>query len=607
MLIKYHDVEMVMEQGTSVFYLDKEKSSIIDIIDTLTKEASRFEWEIFVNFLGLSKCYLSVLNVLALEGYTLPMSTDKKRDMRKGDVRYRIAKNTCFYIQAKVGEKRYLTFQTVETVIALKQMPESLDQADENMELYHIARESFLGGLKRSENRILYSSSSISRTSFNRANPQYAKEAGSLRRIVKINGELVRKSVYLEKELRPCIHSGLCFVSELGRIYDGPGIVLDVNSLYDYTACTAQLPAPSLLKVIEGTPKEEDVDRDTVYTIWKCEVSATLKDNGIPCIEADGEGSIFDAGYLRSMSRRYITLTQADRDMLYRNYHITYFRICRVYIFPVERGEFKRYIEPLYEKKRTLPKGPERDFVKNQLVGFIGTFARRVHHDKYELAKNEDGTYKRVRQFLKPDEYDDKLDKTQGLLFVNAAIVSASRKYILSYIRRHRDRFLYTDTDSIHLAGTDIPRDIPVSDKLGDFKVEHVFSKCYYRNTKSYAMVEDGRVITTIAGVPKDFQTYADKSVDAEYLKNVLDNQRLKEIYIADIPVRNITEDITIQECDYTYTNICLTDREDTPKDYVFDETKEERAMSMYNKTYSGGHKTFKEAMMTLKKVMDCI
>lgn len=503
-IVEYEDISLVIPKNglQGIYYSNthEHKIDIIEYLDGMIARTKRDKIELFVNFLGLSKCTMTIMNILYKLGYN-PIDSNQKKEMRVGDIRYRITKDNCYYIQCKTGYKSYLTLQCVENVIALRNIPETIADTKRPLALYHYTRDSFLKGKARSENRILFSAAAISRTLFNRSNPDFGRASGGLRIKDKKYGSTYNQGPILEKYCRPGVRGALCFVTERGRKYRGPGIVLDVNSLYDYVACSSDMPSPRLIAAGNGIPKKRYLDRTLYYTIFKVEISATLKKGGIPCITPDGN----ETRYLESMEKRKITLTQSERDMLFDNYIISYYCIKSYIVFANGSKQFQKYIQPLYEQKRTLPKGIERDYVKSCLVGFIGTFARKVQKiDMYVRIDEDNGLLYGAREALTSEEYMKKLLKTDGLCFMNMAIVSAARRYMLTYIKKHMDRLLYVDTDSLHLSGYDIPKDIPISDRMGDFKVESTFTDCVYHGIKAYAHIEHDEVIPTIAGIPKD-------------------------------------------------------------------------------------------------------
>ena len=560
-------------------YYNNQPIDMIDMIDELIKLSKKGKnIEVFVSYLGFDHQYMTILNVLNRLGYTAQPDISKN-DMRKGDMRFRIGEKSCYFVQFKTGAHNYVTMQCVDSVIGLKDIPETTDQAQKDMDLYHYTRDYFLKGKKKSETRILYSSASISRTLFNATCKAYSKSDLYMRRgFVTVDGVKYFRNVYTETWMRPGVHGGFNMVSDLGYKYEGDGIVLDVNSLYDYVACNEPLPLPRIEACGLGTPDVKWLDRDYHYTIMKVAVTAELKEDGIPCILGDGE-RFNGTGYLSKMNRRVLTLTPSDRDLLFDNYKVSYYRIKSYMVFTCSDRKFKRFIAPLYEKKRTLPKGPERDFVKSMLVGFLGTFGRRVYKYEYVTETREDGNLYRARYNLTAQEYKTELKKCSGLAFVSAAITSSARKYIITWIKKCKDRFLYTDTDSIHLAGKEIPDFIPISDKLGEFKVEHTFSKCIYKGVKKYIFIEDGKIIPTIAGVPKDTFDRIDQvkchAVDYEKIHKYMRTQKISALFDCNLPIKNIVEDIETQTVAYHSAPVFMGAKKEPAEKILTPEQKE--------------------------------
>ena len=67
----------------------------------------------------------------------------------------------------------------------------------------------------------------------------------------------------------------------------------------------------------------------------------------------------------------------------------------------------------------------------------------------------------------------------------------------------NRDRFVYCDTDSMHLLGTETPIGIPIDDKaLCNWKVEGEFHRAKHLRTKAYIWDLNGRFSVTCAGMP---------------------------------------------------------------------------------------------------------
>jgi hypothetical protein len=75
------------------------------------------------------------------------------------------------------------------------------------------------------------------------------------------------------------------------------------------------------------------------------------------------------------------------------------------------------------------------------------------------------------------------------------------------------DRFIYADTDSLHLIGTEIPEQLEVDDTaLGKWKHESTFSRARFIRQKSY--------FETINVTDKEFDKMNDEEKEKCYLYN---------------------------------------------------------------------------------------
>lgn len=73
----------------------------------------------------------------------------------------------------------------------------------------------------------------------------------------------------------------------------------------------------------------------------------------------------------------------------------------------------------------------------------------------------------------------------------------------------NRDRFLYCDTDSLHLLGTDDPTGIPLDDsKFGCWKVEGTFSHARHEGAKRYIWDLNGELEVKCAGMPDNIKAH---------------------------------------------------------------------------------------------------
>ena len=87
-----------------------------------------------------------------------------------------------------------------------------------------------------------------------------------------------------------------------------------------------------------------------------------------------------------------------------------------------------------------------------------------------------------------------------------ATFITAWARYLtITSAQSVYDRFLYADTDSLHLIGTGIPAELDVDPvRLGAWKHEATFTRGKYLRAKTYIEEIDGRLCVTCAGLPDE-------------------------------------------------------------------------------------------------------
>lgn len=274
----------------------------------------------------------------------------------------------------------------------------------------------------------------------------------------------------------------------------GSGIVLDVNSMYPWAMVYKPLPY--------GNPKyyKGEYDNDDDYPLYICHITADfkLKAKGIPCIQIKNS--------MRFIATEYVTdtdgfvelwLTSIDLELLFTNYDIIDINFIDGYKFHSKAGMFKDYVEHFMEiKART--KGGERALAKLMMNGLSGKFAKNPDvTGKVPVYDAESDTVK-----LLPGEKE--IGKSIYVP-VTAFITAWARWNILTSAAACYDRFLYADTDSLHLLGTEIPEGIEVHEsKLGCWKLESTFTSAKYLHAKCYVEQEESGLKVTVAGLPKE-------------------------------------------------------------------------------------------------------
>lgn len=273
----------------------------------------------------------------------------------------------------------------------------------------------------------------------------------------------------------------------------GNGVVYDINSMYPWA-----MHSPNKYPIGEpiwgyGPPPD---DMLYIVKVW---VLAKLKRGKPPTIQL--KKSRFDVGieYAQELPGAELVLTSIDLDLLKRMYEIEdimYYEWCA---FESEAGLFDAYIDEFYELKATAKKEMNFSEVirsKLYLNSLYGKFATRILGRSKFPELGEDG---KVHY-----EAGDLEDRDGVYLPVGVFVTAYARKKLLTSIESVYDRFLYCDTDSIHLKGWGRPNGIEVdSYKLGAWKEEMKFDKAKYLRAKLYMErdAESGEVTVVGAGM----------------------------------------------------------------------------------------------------------
>jgi len=161
-------------------------------------------------------------------------------------------------------------------------------------------------------------------------------------------------------------------------------------------------------------------------------------------------------------------------------------------MFKGKIGMFKEYIDYWIEIKNTTTGGLKQlaKLMLNSLYGKFGTNPDVTGMEPYE----ENGVIK----------YRVGTEKKRDPVYTALAcfVTAYGRKQTISSCQQVYDRYLYMDTDSMHLLGTEIPNNILVDDKkLGYWKHESTFQRARFLRAKTYIEEIDGKLNVKCAGM----------------------------------------------------------------------------------------------------------
>jgi len=269
----------------------------------------------------------------------------------------------------------------------------------------------------------------------------------------------------------------------------GEGIVFDVNSLYPSIMYTRVLPY-GIPVYYKGDYKH---NKNYPLYIQHCIVDLRLKKDHIPSIQVKNNFLYRSTEYItETLEPTEMYLTNVDIELMYEQYDVLEFIPLDGYMFKGKIGMFKEYIDYWIEIKNTTTGGLKQlaKLMLNSLYGKFGTNPDVTGMEPYE----ENGIIK----------YRVGTEKKRDPVYTALAcfVTAYGRKQTISSCQQVYDRYLYMDTDSMHLLGTEIPTNILVDDKkLGYWKHESTFQRARFLRAKTYIEDIDGELNVKCAGM----------------------------------------------------------------------------------------------------------
>lgn len=305
-----------------------------------------------------------------------------------------------------------------------------------------------------------------------------------------------------DSDVRQSYKGGFTYLNKKYADVDlGKGIVLDVNSLYPSVMYYKPLPYG------EGVHFEGKYEDDTIYNLYIQNLSCRfeLKPEHIPTLQLKNNLSFIPTEYLSSSNDEIVTLCLTNVDLIlfkehYNLYEVDYHGGWK---FKSTIGLFKNYIDKWTEVKiKATKEGNKgmRTLAKLMLNALYGKFALNPKvQSKYPYL--DEGI---IRYRMGPEE-----TRKPIYIPVGTFITAWARFITISSAQSVYDRFVYADTDSLHLIGDDIPAQLEIDAyKLGAWKHESTFTRARFLRQKSYIEEIEGKLNITCAGLPERCYKY---------------------------------------------------------------------------------------------------
>lgn len=275
------------------------------------------------------------------------------------------------------------------------------------------------------------------------------------------------------------------------------GLVYDMNSMYPsvMNSCDGELLPYGRPVWFDGEPPY-----DELRPLWVASVTCMfkLKPSHLPSVQIRHNPRFVSTQYITdSRGQVTMTVTNIDWELMHEQYDFEFYEFNGGYTFQASDRLFTEYVQKWTKVKveagRSGNKG-RRQEAKLQLNSLYGKFATRtkVKSRKPVLV---DGVVKFEDM---PEE-----DREPVYLPVGVFITAHARAKIVRAAQSCYERFLYSDTDSLHFKGSDEVEQLEVDDEeLGKWKLESRFTRAKFLGPKCYIEEIDGKLNVRVAGMP---------------------------------------------------------------------------------------------------------
>jgi hypothetical protein len=283
-----------------------------------------------------------------------------------------------------------------------------------------------------------------------------------------------------DQDVRQSYKGGFTYLNPRFKDKDiSTGIVLDVNSLYPSVMYYNPLPYG------EGIYFEGKYETDKLYNLYiqmfTCQFE--VKENYIPTLQLKNNLSFIPTEYLTSSNGDEVTLclTSVDLELFLEHYDVYNITWHSGWKFKSTIGLFKDYIDKWIKVKI------ESTLNGNKAMRTLAKLMLNALYGKFALNPNVCSKIPTYYEGLIKYLIGEKETRDPIYIPVGTFVTAWARYKTISSAQKVYDRFIYADTDSLHLVGTEIPEGLDISDtELGMWKHESTFTKARFLRQKTY-------------------------------------------------------------------------------------------------------------------------
>jgi hypothetical protein len=312
-----------------------------------------------------------------------------------------------------------------------------------------------------------------------------------------------------DTDVRRSYRGGFTYLNPKFKGVDiGNGIVLDVNSLYPSVMHDRPLPYG------EGIFFSGEYEPDTLYNLYvqmfTCQFE--LKPDHIPTVQLKNNLAFVPTEYLTTSGDQEVTMcmTNVDLELFKEHYNIYNLEYHSGWKFKSTTGLFTEYIDKWSAIKI------QSKIEGNKAMYLLAKLMLNALYGKFALNPNVQSKIPHYNEGM--IKYTEGPKETRNPIYipVGTFVTSWARYKTITSAQTVFDRFIYADTDSLHLIGHEIPANLEISPtELGKWKHESIFTKARFLRQKSY--IEFGHDVgtndpdewnITCAGLPESCYQY---------------------------------------------------------------------------------------------------